>query len=306
MTELKGFDLSHHNPDPAFNVVKSHGVDVMYHKATEGDSYVDPKMAVRIVNAHHAGLHVGVYHFARFTSVADAIKEANYFISTVKSLDKYIDMPYMLDIEVNDSKLSIAEMTKACVAFLEAVKVAFKKPVLVYTYDSFISPNLGKELGQYPLWLADYGNHVLAKNVVWSEFKALQYSEKGTVAGINGLVDVDNFDSSLVIVPTPAYKTHKVVSGDTLSELAVKFNTTVGELKKLNKINDEDMISIGEVIKYPFHKAATVKKLVHTVVRGDTVSELAKHYKTTVAAIQHLNKLDKECVIRIGEKLKID
>ena len=35
------------------------------------------------------------------------------------------------------------------------------------------------------------------------------------------------------------YKTHKVVKGDTLSEIAVKYNTTVSYLAKLNNIKKE-------------------------------------------------------------------
>jgi LysM repeat protein len=40
-----------------------------------------------------------------------------------------------------------------------------------------------------------------------------------------------------------------VVAGDTLSEIAVKFHTTIANLKKLNRITDEDKILPGQVIK---------------------------------------------------------
>lgn len=42
--------------------------------------------------------------------------------------------------------------------------------------------------------------------------------------------------------------THKVVKGDTLSELAVKYNTTVSALVKLNNIKNPDLIYIGETL----------------------------------------------------------
>lgn len=44
-------------------------------------------------------------------------------------------------------------------------------------------------------------------------------------------------------------KTHKVKSGDTLSEIAQDNNTTVAKLKSLNNIKDANKIQIGETIK---------------------------------------------------------
>lgn len=44
---------------------------------------------------------------------------------------------------------------------------------------------------------------------------------------------------------------HSVVKGDTLSALAVKYDTTVAELKKLNNIKDVNKIRVGQKIKLP-------------------------------------------------------
>jgi murein DD-endopeptidase MepM/ murein hydrolase activator NlpD len=44
-------------------------------------------------------------------------------------------------------------------------------------------------------------------------------------------------------------KTHKVVSGDTLSKIAAKHGTTVAALTKLNGIKNANSISVGQVIK---------------------------------------------------------
>lgn len=43
--------------------------------------------------------------------------------------------------------------------------------------------------------------------------------------------------------------THKVVKGDTLSEIAVKYGTTVSKLAELNNIDNVDLIYIGQVLK---------------------------------------------------------
>lgn len=54
--------------------------------------------------------------------------------------------------------------------------------------------------------------------------------------------------------------------------------------------------------------AAPVTKVAagtHTVVRGDTVWDLARHYGTTVTAIVDANDLDERATIHVGEKLVI-
>jgi hypothetical protein len=54
-----------------------------------------------------------------------------------------------------------------------------------------------------------------------------------------------------------ANQTHTVVWGDTLSELAVKYKTTVNELVRLNNIKDPDYIVVGQVLIVSGTAAAT-------------------------------------------------
>jgi len=51
-------------------------------------------------------------------------------------------------------------------------------------------------------------------------------------------------------VNTPSYKKHKVKSGDTLSEIARKYHTSMAAIKKLNHLRS-DTIRIGQVLKIP-------------------------------------------------------
>ncbi|TPU60581.1 LysM peptidoglycan-binding domain-containing protein [Acinetobacter baumannii] len=52
-------------------------------------------------------------------------------------------------------------------------------------------------------------------------------------------------------------KTHIVKKGDTLFEIAQKNHTTVRALERLNKIDDPNKISVGQVIKLPVHIPAS-------------------------------------------------
>lgn len=62
--------------------------------------------------------------------------------------------------------------------------------------------------------------------------------------------------------------TYTVVKGDTLSELAVKFNTTVGKLVALNNIKDPDYIVVGQVLKL----SGTADPVANTTTNRATIS----------------------------------
>lgn len=55
----------------------------------------------------------------------------------------------------------------------------------------------------------------------------------------------------------------------------------------------------------PMVKPKPAKPVFHVVASGDTVGELAQHFCSTVSQIQAWNKLNKDCVIRIGQKIRV-
>lgn len=56
--------------------------------------------------------------------------------------------------------------------------------------------------------------------------------------------------------PTPA-GSYTVVDGDTLSEIAARFNTTVDALVSLNELANADEIAVGQVLKVSGSAATT-------------------------------------------------
>ncbi|CEG28067.1 M23 family metallopeptidase [Bacillus sp. B-jedd] len=96
--------------------------------------------------------------------------------------------------------------------------------------------------------------------------------------------------------------TYKVKSGDTLTAIAKRYNTTVDELAKLNGIKNKDLIKAGQVLKVPSESAGAK---YHPVVKGDTVSALAKRYGSTIAQIKAWNNLNDKYVIVTGQKIRV-
>lgn len=96
-----------------------------------------------------------------------------------------------------------------------------------------------------------------------------------------------------------------------MSGIALKYGTTVRELVTLNNIQNPNLIYPGDEIKVPINGNTnndvlyTTGHIIYTVQRGDTLSELALRFNTTVQEIAEVNGIRNINLIYIGETLKI-
>jgi LysM repeat protein len=116
--------------------------------------------------------------------------------------------------------------------------------------------------------------------------------------------------------------THTVKSGDTVWDLARKYDTTVSSIIKNNGLNKSAVIHAGQKLSIPGAGGATTTSSAstspakstgktsasvgsHKVSPGDTVWDLARKYGTSVPAIIKANGLGQSASIRIGQMLSI-
>ena len=95
-----------------------------------------------------------------------------------------------------------------------------------------------------------------------------------------------------------------IKKGDTLSSIALKFNTTVDVLVKLNNIANKDLIYEGDLLLLPSNN----RVIEYIVQKGDNLSYIAKKYDTSWRKIYADNKEiigDNPNLIKKGQKLKI-
>ena len=99
--------------------------------------------------------------------------------------------------------------------------------------------------------------------------------------------------------------TYTVAPGDTLSQIAVKYGTTVDAIKTTNNLTS-DLITIGQTLAIPSSSTNHVSTNTgtYTVAPGDTLSQIAVKYGTTVDAIKTTNNLTSD-LITIGQTLAI-
>ncbi|MBD5482626.1 MAG: LysM peptidoglycan-binding domain-containing protein [Lachnospiraceae bacterium] len=128
------------------------------------------------------------------------------------------------------------------------------------------------------------------------------------IKSLNGLTS-DNLSIGQVLrIPTTgstggSYFEYTVRSGDTLWQLAQRYNTTVDAIQNLNGLSGSNL-NIGQILKIPSAGAAPAPYFEYTVRSGDTLWVLAQRFGTTVSAIKSLNGLTSD-ILNIGQVLRI-
>ncbi|MDE2748307.1 MAG: LysM peptidoglycan-binding domain-containing protein [Chloroflexota bacterium] len=89
--------------------------------------------------------------------------------------------------------------------------------------------------------------------------------------------------------------------GDSLFDIARRFNTTVEALKQANSITDEALIMAGHVLLIPAPAATAVT--VYEVQPGDTLFAISKRFNTSIEILQGLNAIDDASAIVAGQSI---
>lgn len=115
---VHGSDVSHHQGQLDLAKAKAEGLRFLYHKATEGDSFVDREYAARRTQAAEAGLRFGAYHFAR-AERGDARDEARHFLEVAQPESG--DLIPVLDLETAEG-LTQTQLKRWAKVFSNEVK----------------------------------------------------------------------------------------------------------------------------------------------------------------------------------------
>lgn len=99
-----------------------------------------------------------------------------------------------------------------------------------------------------------------------------------------------------------------VKKGDTLWDIARKYDMTVNELKSLNNLST-NMLKIGQTLKIKPTEKEEIKEEnqsinTYIVQKGDNLYSIANKYSTSVDELKKLNNLSTN-IIQIGQVLKI-
>ncbi len=318
----QGIDVSSWQGNIDFSAVKNSGIEFVYIKSSEGTSYIDPYFEQNYQNAKANGLKVGFYHYVTARNTDQAREQANFFARVISN--KSPDCRLAMDFE-SFGNLSINEINEISKVFLETLESITGSQVVIYSNAYDARSVFGSDLAQYPLWVANYGVNSPQPNGKWETWVGWQYTSTGRVNGISGYVDRNQFtegilQSSSIIIPEPDNPspepepetggtiTYTVQRGDTLSEIAERYGTTVSSIVSLNPIiKNPNLIYPGWQLTIRTSSSSGSSQTYYTVRSGDTLSKIAIRYNTSISSIVSLNpSIKNPNLIFPGQRLLIN
>ena len=202
---VQGIDVSHWQGGINWTSVRNAGIQFAWIKATEGTGYKDDRFNTNYPAAYHAGVIRGAYHFAR-PDVSSGATQANYFVNNGGAWSRdNLTLPGVLDIEHNPYGAmcygrTTTQMRNWINDFYNTYKSRTGRDVVIYTTASWWNTCTGNWTGmsaKSPLWVAHWTS--ASSPTIPSGFPTWtvwQYTSTGSVSGVSGNVDRNQFNGS--------------------------------------------------------------------------------------------------------------
>ncbi|MBX7100951.1 MAG: hypothetical protein K1X89_24765 [Myxococcaceae bacterium] len=206
---VPGVDVSFYQGTINWASVKASGQKFAITRVSDGVNYPDSKFTTNWKAIKQQNLIRGLYQF--FRPGQDPVAQANLVISRVNAAGGFDpdDLPVVMDIEATDGQ-SAATIQARMRVWLDRIERATGKKPIIYTA-AFMSGSVGSGFSSYPLWVANYGATCPTMPTGWAQWKFWQYTSTGSVAGIPGNVDRNQWNGSLTalvayVTPKPTVK----------------------------------------------------------------------------------------------------
>ena len=300
----KGFDLNSAKAEGfTYAIIKAGGADAGRYKDSQFENFY--KQAVE------KGFKVGAYYFGCAFSVEAAIQEANLFISYLSG-KRIVHVYY--DVEGKMLNQGYQHLTEIITAFCQTM-INAGYACGIYTSESqFNSRFNDAAVAIYPHWVARYAKSAPklksgAPIEIWQYGGSGNYLRSPKIAGKTIDQDIINIDwvdpdsQPLTLeVTIPQYtKTVDELAQEVLAGLWG--NGVIRKYKLTHAGYDYEAVQkkVDEIVG-----RRKVSKKTYIVVKGDTLSKIAKRYNTTVDALVKANNIKNRNVIHVGQELVIE
>jgi lysozyme len=189
-----GIDVSEYQGPISWREVDSlehqYGLHFVFIRASVGNDRVDKRFDENWLGAKDSKLIRGAYHYYRPNE--NSLEQAALFIKTV-TLHKG-DLPPVLDIEQLPKEQSLSQLKIGLKRWLVAIENHYQVKPIIYTGEKYYDDFLKDEFGDYLFWIANYN---LYREEIQDDWLFWQFTEKATVPGIQGNVDVNIYNGDL-------------------------------------------------------------------------------------------------------------
>jgi lysozyme len=190
-SKVVGIDVSEYQGEIEWTLLdsieKKHPIQFVFIRATVGMDRVDKAFQENWLGAKKYKIIRGAYHYYRPNE--NSLEQAALFIKTVR-LQKG-DLPPVLDIEKLAENQSLARLKLGLRRWLEAIEAHYKVKPIIYTGEKYYDDFLKEEFSDYLFWIANYNFY---REKIEEDWLFWQFTEKGSVPGIEGNVDVNIYN----------------------------------------------------------------------------------------------------------------
>ncbi len=187
--DVLGIDVSHHQGDIDWDAAAGDGVGFAYIKASEGETFNDPRFSRNWFAAEQAGIVRGAYHF--FTLCSSGKLQAENFMRVVpedpNALPPAVDAEHMGPCS---DRPAVADPAAEIDMFARMLTAHYKKPPIIYTTREFHDAHLAGKFPQTRFWIRSLMVPPRFRQSQWSFW---QYHNRGLRAGISGPVALNAF-----------------------------------------------------------------------------------------------------------------
>jgi GH25 family lysozyme M1 (1,4-beta-N-acetylmuramidase) len=192
----RGIDVSYYQGNINWTSVKNSGVAFAFIRVSDGTGFRDPKFQTYWAGAKSAGIIRGAYQF--FRPAQDVAAQADLLIDALGGVYTPGDLPPVIDVEA-DGGLAPATVAARVRTWVDRVKARLGVDPIVYTGKYFWRDEVGgpTSFAGNPLWIAQYTSLCPDLPAPWAKWTFWQHSDRGSVPGISGNVDVNKFNGSM-------------------------------------------------------------------------------------------------------------
>ncbi len=191
---VKGVDVSTYQGSIDWSAVHASGRDFAIARVSDGTTNPDGTFATNWAGIKAAGMVRGVYQF--FRASEDPTAQADLLVSAVGTLEPG-DLSPVADVEVMDGA-SGATLVANLATWVSVIQAKTGRTPIIYASPSFWAalPSTA-QFASGLAWIADWGVSCPDVPAPWKTWSFWQTADNGSVSGISGAVDVDEFNGTL-------------------------------------------------------------------------------------------------------------
>jgi uncharacterized protein (TIGR03382 family) len=210
-----GIDVSYWQGTIDWDKVGATGLHFAIMRVSHGLGTYDTQFQTNWAKSKEQGLVRGAYQY--FNGFDDPTEQAQLLLDEMGELQDG-DLPPVLDVEEGDNEgIPASTMTAAIREWMAVVEGAIGRKPMIYTgayaWDAMTDD---ADMSAYPLWTANWTDDCPYIPNPWDRWDFWQYSATGSISGISGDVDLDEFNGSPSALADWAVHTEEECSGTCL------------------------------------------------------------------------------------------